>query len=152
MTELTQSSADWFEQHPMSRHHLSVVLGLDALIAISFGLASGFWPLATFGTIVRLQPPEQHAATIAALTTVSLFYVLMGLVCLATLALPKDQQRWLVLILCLRHVLSGVKGLLEGGADWQVGNPVPDLVIHAFFGLSYAFFFVVLTRGGRSVR
>lgn len=130
----------------MSRRPLSVVLGLDAFIAISFGVASGFWPLSTFGTIVRLQPPEQHAATIAALTTVSLFYVLMGLLCLATLKLPGDQQRWLVLILCLRHVLSGVKGLLEVGADWQVGNPVPDLVIHLVFGLAYAAFFLLLTR------
>ncbi|MBM4782135.1 MAG: hypothetical protein GQE15_31025 [Archangiaceae bacterium] len=130
----------------MPRTPLSIVLGLDALIAISFGVASGFWPLATFGTIVRLQPPEQHTATIAALTTVSLFYVLMGLVSLATLLLPRAAQPWFVLILCLRHLLSFVKGLMEAGAGWQIGSPVPDLVIHSVFGLAYLLCFIQLVR------
>lgn len=133
----------------MSRTPLSIVLGLDALIAISFGVVSGFWPLATFGTIVRLQPPEQHPATIAALTTVSLFYVLMGLVCLATLALPMAERAWFVLVLGLRHLLSGGKGLMEAGADWQIGSPVPDLVIHTVFGVAYACVFVLLLRERR---
>lgn len=133
----------------MSEKPLDLLLGLDAFIAITFGLLSGLWPVDVFGTIVQLQPTGQHTATIAALTTVSLLTLLIGLVCLATLALPNQQRRWLVLVFCVRHLSFGLKDLAEAGADWQVGSPVPDLVIHSFFALAYAFFVVVLMRAHR---
>jgi hypothetical protein len=43
-------------------------------------------------------------------------------------------------------LLTGLKGLSEAGAPWQVGDPVPDLVIHTGFVLAYAICLVLAAR------
>ncbi len=124
----------------MSKGALSSLLVVDAALALGFGVVSGFWPLQTYGTIVQLQPPEAHAATVAALTSLSLHYFLSGLVCLTALKTPAPHRYWLAFVLFARHLVSGVKGYAEVGAVWQIGDPWPDLVIHATFVVLYAVF------------
>ena len=46
----------------------------------------------------------------------------------------------------LRHLLSGLKGWSEASASWQVGDPVPDLVIHAMFVTAYSVLLVLALR------
>lgn len=118
------------------------VLALDALIAISFGAASGLMPLKIYGSIVSLE----HPATLAALTSLSLFYALLGTICIVAIFSPRPQQLALAGVMLARHLLSGIKGVFEAGASWQVGNPTPDLVIHGAFVLLYAVFIIMLVR------
>ena len=110
-----------------------VVVGFDAAVAMVFGVLSAVKPVDIYGTIVDLTPLEAHHGTVAALTSMSLFYVLWGGVAVVALFASGGTQRALLVLLALRHVVFGVKGLLEAGASWQVGSPLPDLVIHGAF-------------------
>lgn len=124
----------------MSKWWLSSLLVVDGALALGFGLISGLWPRQTFGTIVQLQPAEAHEATVAALTSLSLHYSLIGLVCLTALKTPAPYRYWLALVMLARHLVSGAKGYAEVGAAWQIGNPWPDLVIHGTLVMLYAAF------------
>ncbi len=131
----------------MSKWWLSSLLVVDAALALGFGVVSGFWPRQTFGTIVQLHPAEAHEATVAALTSLSLYYCLIGLVCLTALKTPPPSRYWIAFVMFARHLTSGVKGYSEVGAAWQIGNPWPDLAIHATFVVLYAAFIAREWRG-----
>lgn len=128
---------------------LSSLLVVDAVLALGFGLISGLWPRQTFGTIVQLQPVAAHESTVAALTSLSLHYFLIGLVCLTAVKTPPPYRHWLALVMLARHLVSGLKGYAEVGAAWQIGNPWPDLVIHSTFVVLYSVF-VVRERDGQA--
>lgn len=122
------------------------VFAVDALIAISFGAASGLMPLKIYGSIVNVGAP----ATVAALTSLSLFYVLLGAVCVVAFFAPRSQQLALGGVMLARHLLSCLKGVAEVGAPWQVGDPKPDLIIHAGFITAYLVALVLALRHPRT--
>ncbi|PTL85923.1 hypothetical protein [Vitiosangium sp. GDMCC 1.1324] len=133
----------------MQKHLLSATLGFDALIAITFGVLSGLRPVEIYGSIVNLEPLALHEGTVATLTSLSLFYALIGGICLTTIWVQGPQRLALAGLMLLRHLLSGLKGAFEAGASWQVGSPVPDLVIHSLFVVLYT---VLLAAGWRAMR
>jgi len=128
------------------RRAVKVVLVLDGAVALLFGLSSALRPVEIYGTLVNLEPLALHQGTVAALTSLSVFYVLFGALALVAVQATGTTQLALVGILAARHLLSGGKGVMEAGASWQVGNPLPDLVIHALFVVSYAVVVVALRR------
>lgn len=133
----------------MARGVLSSLLIVDALLALGFGVSSWCCPLQTYGTIVQLAPTDSHLGTIAALTSLSMHYTLIGVTCLLAARMPAPYRRWLASVMLLRHLASGLKGYFEIGAPWQIGSPWPDLVIHVAFTLGYG---VVLGAGDEGFR
>lgn len=97
----------------MSKRWLSSLLLVDALLALGFGVASWCRPLQTYGTIVQLAPIENHLGTIAALTSLSLYYALIGVTCLLATRMPAPYRQWLASVMLLRHLASGLKGYFE---------------------------------------
>lgn len=125
---------------------LSAVLALDGLLFLGFGLASWFAPLSTFGTIVDLSGAGDHSLILAILSSLSIFYILIGLVCfLAVFIVPPYKNRVAVLM-AIGHICSGLKGYEEIGREWLVGNPWPDIVIHSVFVFTYIILVFVIWR------
>lgn len=131
---------------------ISVTLVIDAVIACAFGVVSWLRPVEIYGTIVDLEPLADHAGTVAALTSLSMFYALFGAVAAVAFFTPAPHRWALTAVLLLRHALSGLKGLVEAGAPWQIGDPIPDLVIHALFVLVYGIGLALAARAGRRER
>ncbi len=117
---------------------LSALLAVDGLLAVSFGLASWLAPQATFGTIVAIADAPPDSLVLAALASVSSFYVVTGLLCLVGAVTPPPHKHLLVAVMATRHAWIGIKGLGELGREWLVGDPWPDLIIHAAFVALYA--------------
>jgi hypothetical protein len=115
---------------------LTLVFWIDAVIAIAFGIYSWICPLETFGTIIEI-PKEQSSEFLSVLSTLSLFYVLIGLVCIICAKSNFRVHFWIGLVMLLRHLFEGLFKLKDIGEDWLIGNPYPDLVIHLSFVLSY---------------
>ncbi|MCA9705590.1 MAG: hypothetical protein KDK70_07075 [Myxococcales bacterium] len=131
---------------------LSAVFWLDALLGIGFGLVSWLFPMDTYATIVDLGGiAEGRALTLSTLASLSAFYVFIGLVCLCAGFMPRRQQGPLALVMLVRHGWIGSKGLHEAGREWLVGDPWPDIVIHAVFVIAYAAAVVVLARSRHRV-
>ena len=110
---------------------------IDGVVSLGFGLASWFAPHATLGTIVAIEGAESDSLIISALGALSLMYVLLGVVCLVSAALPLAHRIRFALVLALGHLATELKGLNEIGRDWLIGNPWPDVVIHSVFVLAY---------------
>ena len=117
---------------------LLVVLIVDALISISFGFLSYVSPESTFATIVDLRGVTNDSLIASALSSQSLFYVLIGLVALVSALVPAPHQHRLAFIMLIRHLWVGVIGFREMDRVWLVGDPWPDIIVHAFFVTAYA--------------
>ena len=116
---------------------LSIVLLIDGALSLGFGLASWFAPHATLGTIVAIEGAPDDALIMSALATLSQMYVLLGLICLVSAALPVAYRIRFALVLALGHLAAELKGFSEIGRDWLIGNPWPDIVIHSAFVIAY---------------
>lgn len=120
----------------VAKNILRVAFITDAIIAIGFGLYSWIFPLETFGTIISI--PEIHSsAFLAILSSLSLFYILIGLTCLIGIKSPFPINIWIGLLMLVRHFLEGVLKIGDIGKDWLIGNPYPDLIIHSVFIILY---------------
>lgn len=117
---------------------LAAVLVLDGLLALGFGLASWWAPMATFGTIVDIRGAGAPGLVLAALSSLSILYVVVGLVCLVAATLPPVYRRRLALVMAVNHAWAGAKGLHEVGQAWLIGNPWPDIAIHSTLVVAYA--------------
>lgn len=131
---------------------LSGVLLIDGVISIGFGLASWFAPHATFGTIVAIKGAADDGLLMSALATLSLMYVLLGLVYLVSVALPIAHRIRFALVLALGHLATELKGFNELERDWLIGNPWPDIVIHSAFVIAYLALAGVAWRGLAAAR
>ena len=116
---------------------LSIVLLVDGAVSLGFGLASWFAPRATVGTIVALKDAPDEGLLMSALATLSVMYVLLGLICLVSAALPVAHRIRFALVLAMGHLTMELKGFSEMGRDWLIGNPWPDIVIHSVFVIAY---------------
>ena len=117
---------------------LTIVLYIDFLITFGFGLASWFYPHATFGTIVLLEETGP-SLTLALLSNFSLFYVLIGLLCFAGARMPFPYNTWIALVMIVRHGWTGIAGIHGAENAWIIGNPWQDVVVHALFIFFYVF-------------
>jgi len=123
------------------------VFGIDALLSVGFGVASWLYPHSTYATIVDLSDPGTSPVAMAALSGLSVFYVVIGLVCLCASLMPPQQTLGLAFVMLARHAWVGVQGYRDVGQEWIVGNPWPDIVIHAAFVLAYSFLVFTAARG-----
>jgi len=116
---------------------LATVFLLDGALALGFGAASWATPHGTFGTILDLAGAGDGSLVIAALGALSGFYVLVGAMCVLVALLPSPFRERFVLPVVASHLWTGFKGLQDIGRDWLIGNPWPDIVIHASFVAAY---------------
>jgi hypothetical protein len=116
---------------------LSIVLMLDALLLVGFGLASYFSPSSTFATIIDLDGMQEHSLMSAVLGSLSVFYVVIGALCALAAFMPPPHDVRVAIILVVQHVWIGGRGFEDREQEWLVGNPWPDLVIHSLFVIAY---------------
>ena len=121
---------------------LSVVLAADALLFLGFGLASWFSPHATFGSIVDLGGARHDALLLAALSTLSIFYTLLGAVALIAVVTPVPSRFYFAVPMFIGHIWIGAKGVKEMGREGLIGNPWPDTAIHGTFVVLYSSLFL----------
>lgn len=133
-----------------SQKVLSAILIVDGLILLGFGIASWLAPYSTFGTLVDLSGAEDHSLVVAILSSLSIFYVLIGLACfLAAVLAPPHKDRFAALMV-IGHVFTGLKGYGEVGREWLVGSPWPDIVIHSVFVCAYSLLAFITWRGSQT--
>ena len=120
------------------RNLLRITFLIDFLITFGFGLASWFSPEGIFGTIITIPQQSEHLI-LSLLSSISIFYILMGLVCLIGFKASYPINIWIGSIMILRHGWIGAIGIISLGneKEWFIGNPVPDIVIHSIFVLTY---------------
>lgn len=128
---------------------LNVAFLLDAIIAIGFGLYSWFYPHQTFGTMLSI-PANNAPAFVAILSSLSLFYVVIGVMCLVGFKASFPANVWIGLVMIGRHVLEGLMKITDIGKEWLIGNPYPDIIIHAVFVLVYALAVYVTYKNSRA--
>jgi hypothetical protein len=121
----------------MANRALAVIFGVDALISMGFGVASWLAPHATYGTIVNLQGSGDAGVLLAALGSLSLFYVFVGAVCATAVWMQPPHNVRIAAVMVVRHAWIGVKGFQEANSAWIVGNPWVDIAIHSAFVLAY---------------
>lgn len=115
---------------------LSITFLVDGIIAVGFGIYSWFFPHETFGTILSI--PELGAPVfLEILSGLSLFYILIGLTCLIGFKATFPNNIWIGLLMVVRHFLEGLMKLFDIDKEWLIGNPYPDLIIHAVFMVVY---------------
>lgn len=125
---------------------LSTVLALDSLLFLGFGLVSWFAPHLTFATIVDLGAASDQSLISAALASLSIFYVLIGLACALAVWMPPPHRTRIAVVMALGHAWTGIKAYEEVGRDWLIGNPWPDIVIHVVFVSLYSLLVLVMWR------
>ncbi len=111
---------------------LTIIFYIDFAITFCFGLISWLYPHSTFGTIILLED-SGPSLTLALLSTLSIFYVLIGLVCLVGARTPFPYNKWIALVMIVRHGWTGIAGIMGANNEWIIGNPWQDVVIHALF-------------------
>ena len=122
---------------------LTIIFYIDFAITFCFGMVSWLYPHATFGTIVLLED-SGPSLTLALLSTLSIFYVFIGLFCLVGARTPFPYNNWIALVMVVRHSWTGVAGILGAENEWIIGNPWQDVIIHAVF-ISFYLFSMFLT-------
>lgn len=125
---------------------LKIVFALDGLLALFFGLFSYFNPLGTYGTIMAI-PGTQGDMFLSILSSYSIFYVLIGLVCLIGLFATFPNNTWIAAVILVRHLWIGVGKVLDAGKEWIIGDPVPDIIIHSSFIFFYIIALILTIRG-----
>lgn len=117
---------------------LSVTFIIDGIIAIAFGILSWLFPLKTFGTIIEI--PDAHTSIfLSILAGLSLFYVVIGFICLIGYKSGYRVTLWIALLMLTRHLFEGALKITDIGKTWLIGNPYQDIVIHSLFVVAYAF-------------
>ncbi|UTW62569.1 hypothetical protein KFE98_21655 [bacterium SCSIO 12741] len=120
----------------LAKYFLNTLLLIDLIMALGFGLFSWFFPLETFGTLIDI--PEAHTSLILALfASQSIFYVLLGLVCWIGIRVPYPVGLWIGCLIAFRHAVVGFAKWGDVGKEWLIGNPYPDLIIHATLFWAY---------------
>lgn len=117
---------------------LGVTFIVDAIIAVGFGAYSWLFPKGTFGTIISI-PEMGSSALLAILSSLSLFYIVIGLTCIIGFKAPFLTNIWIGLLMLFRHALEGGMKIFDIGKEWLIGNPYPDIIIHSVFVLAYSF-------------
>lgn len=118
------------------KNMLKLTFIFDAIIAVGFGLYSWFFPHETFGTIISI-PEVGSSAFLAILSSLSLFYILIGLTCLIGFKAKFPINIWIGLLMIVRHLLEGIMKIFDIGKEWLIGNPYPDIIIHSVFIFVY---------------
>ena len=115
---------------------LNIVLYVDYFITFVFGVVSWLFPYSTYGTIVSLAETGTPL-TLSAFSSLSLFYIFLGIACFIAAKTPNPQKYWFALLMLLRHGWIGIIGVSNAHQDWIIGNPWHDIVIHSVFVLAY---------------
>lgn len=116
----------------MTKNILRIPLAIDGIIAFGFGLYSWIYPHETFGTIIFI--PEVHTSVfLGILSSLSLFYILIGLTCFIGIKSPFPINIWIGLLMVVRHLLEGISKIFDISKEWLIGNPYPDIIIHSVF-------------------
>lgn len=121
----------------LTKNILKITFITDALIAVSFGLYSWFFPHETFGTIIAI-PEIGSSAFLEILSSLSLFYIVIGLTCLIGFKATFPVNILIGLLMITRHLLEGLMKIFDLDKEWLIGNPYPDLIIHAVFIVVYS--------------
>ena len=117
---------------------LAIVLVVDAFLSIGFGLLSYFLPTSTYATIIDLSHTPQGALMWAVLGSLSVFYVVIGAICLLAAFMQHPHDARVATVMIAQHVWVGARGFHDAGREWIVGNPWPDLIIHSLFVVAYS--------------
>ncbi len=131
---------------------MRTTLLIDFMITFGFGLAAWFSPKGIFGTIISI-PPQSETLILSLLSSLSIFYILIGLVCLIGFKASYPINIWIGVVMILRHGWIGVIGILGLGKEkeWLIGNPMPDIVIHSIFVFAYIISIYYLIRQSKSI-
>lgn len=116
---------------------LRIALLIDFLLTFIFGIVSFFNPKNTFGTIIEI-PQHNEGLFLSVLAGLSVFYIIIGLACLAGTRLNHPYLSWISGIMLIRHFWIGIVGILDVNQPWIIGNPYYDIVIHFIFVILYA--------------
>ena len=116
---------------------LHVVFSMDALIAIGFGFYSWLFPQDTFEKIIAI-PPGTASVFQAIFAVLSVFYVLIGFVCVIGILARFPESAWIGALMIIRHLVKATLKVVDMDAEWAIGNPWPDMVIHALFIAAYS--------------
>jgi hypothetical protein len=68
----------------------------------------------------------------------SVFYVVIGAVCLPAAFMPSPHDLRVAAVMLLQHAWIGLRGAADINREWIVGDPWPDLTIHALFVIAYS--------------
>jgi len=115
---------------------LNFVLYVDFFITFVFGVVSWLFPYSTYGNIVSLSETGTPL-TLSAFSSLSLFYIFLGIACFIAAKTPNPQKYWFALLMMLRHGWAGIIGISNAHQDWIIGNPWLDVVIHSVFVFAY---------------
>ena len=116
---------------------LAIILAVDGLLSICFGFVSYFSATSTYATIIDLSGMREDSLMAAVLGSLSVFYVVIGALCLLAAFMHPPHDVRVALVLVAMHVWVGARGLHDAGREWIVGNPWPDLIIHSLFVVCY---------------
>ena len=94
------------------------------------------YPHSTFGTIVLLEEAGP-SLSLAILSSLSISYVLIGLICFIGARTPQPHNIWIAAVMIIRHGWTGIAGIQGAGSDWIIGNPWHDVIIHSIFIFFY---------------
>jgi hypothetical protein len=117
---------------------VSVVLTIDAVLSLGFGFVSYVSPHSTYATIVDLRAVPDDSLVMSILGSLSVFYVVIGAVCLLAAFTPSPHDVGVAVVMMGQHVWIGLRGADQMSRAWIVGDPWPDLIIHALFVIAYS--------------
>lgn len=115
---------------------LAYVFYADGVLNLLFGLVSWYVPLTTYGSIVDLAQLG-NPLMLSALSSLSVFYVLIGLVCFIAARTAYPHNISLASVMLLGHTWINIEGVLNIGSEWLIGNPYQDIFIHSAFTIFY---------------
>ena len=127
---------------------LNAAIALDGMLFSGFGIATLVAPIAVFGTIADLTGAEYGTLARALMSSLSIFYILIGLLCFVAVSSSLKSRRHFGLAMSIGHICTAWKGYSEIGQNWLIGDPWPDIVIHISFVVAYLILFY-FTRTGR---
>jgi hypothetical protein len=117
---------------------VSSVLAIDAVLSLGFGFASFISPHSTYATIVDLRAVPDDSLVMSILGGHSVFYVVIGAVCLLAAFMPSPHDLRVAAVMMLQHAWIGLRGASHMNREWIVGDPWPDLIIHSLFVIAYS--------------
>lgn len=128
---------------------LKTTLLIDGIIAVGFGIFSWLCPLKTFGSVISI--PNEHLSLFTSLlSSLSLFYLLIGITCLIGIKSNYPIGFWIALLMLLRHLLEGLIKITDIGKSWLIGNPYQDIAIHSIFIITYLIGIILLYKKNKS--
>ena len=116
---------------------LAITLAVDGLLSCVFGMVSYFSATSTYATIIDLSGMHKDSLMAAVLGSLSVFYVVIGALCLLAAFMQTPHNVRVASVMVGMHVWVGVRALHDAGREWIVGNPWPDVIIHALFMVGY---------------